>query len=358
MEEGFQQGIGFPVGRVLLVQGEVVIIHAEGVKAYKAKKNLPLYKGDIIITKSEGRIRLTLKDESILTLAPNTRLELNESVYDAKKKSRFSFLKMVMGKTRFVVKKTINFKRSEYKIKTPTAVVGVRGSDFIIVARSDRTEVTAFEDTVLEVVSLAYPGAAPIILKAYQKTMVEEGKLPTPPEDVSLEEAEQMKQDFIFSSEEMVSAIGVQPVVKPADKKAVPEPTVVSPKDADETKPKVTADTEGKRTLMRVTEATGEVVPERGVLVSKDDLVDPGFISAKDMEELLVGIVDGIRRPSVLRGEPDQIDLIDMIAMIEEIEQIEEIENFERIEDRVDTEVLEIVAEGAVEELPGFPGTP
>ena len=92
MEEGFQPGLGLPVGRVLLVQGEVVIIHAEGVKAYKAQKNLPLYKGDIIITKSEGRIRLTLKDESILTLAPNTRLELKESVYDAKKKRRLSFL--------------------------------------------------------------------------------------------------------------------------------------------------------------------------------------------------------------------------------------------------------------------------
>jgi hypothetical protein len=234
MEEGFERGLGFPVGRVLLVQGEVVIIHAKGVKAYKAKQNLPLYKGDIIITKSEGRIRLTLKDESIMTLAPNTRLELNESVYDPKKKSRFSFLKMVVGKTRFVVKKTSNFKRSEYKIKTPTAVVGVRGSDFIIVAKLERTEITTFEDTVLEVLSLAYPGATPTIFRAYQKTTVEKGKRPTAPEAVSPEEADKMKQEFIFSAEEMVSAIGVQPVVKPADKKAVPEPTAVPLKVTDQ----------------------------------------------------------------------------------------------------------------------------
>jgi hypothetical protein len=187
--------------------------------------------------------------------------------------------------------------------------------------------------------------------------MVEEGRLPTPPEDVSLEEAEKMKQDFIFSFEEMVSAVEVRRVVKPMDKKAVVQPKEVPPKIAEEMKPDEKK-AEVKPTPTEAAEAVREVFPGFPVLVPKDELADPGFISAKDMEELLVGIVDGIRRPSVLRGEPDQIDLIDMIAMIEEIEQIEEIENFERIEDRVDTEVLEIVAEGAVEELPGFPGTP
>ncbi|MBW1891166.1 MAG: FecR domain-containing protein, partial [Deltaproteobacteria bacterium] len=59
-----------------------------------------------------------MNDGSILSLASRTKLELNKSVYDQKKKSRSSFLNMVLGKARFLVVKLLKFKRTEFKVKT------------------------------------------------------------------------------------------------------------------------------------------------------------------------------------------------------------------------------------------------
>ena len=201
IEDIFKPGHGSPVGTVLLVQGKVVIMHKNMVRGYWAKKDLPLFKGDTIITQEKGRIRFELIDGSIMTLSSRTKLVINRSVYDRVKKSRFSFLKMTLGKARFWTKKLLDLKHSEFKVKTHTLVVGVRGSDFIIRATPKLTEVTALEKTELEVVSLAFPEAKPMVVTDFGRTIVEEGALPTEVEMVAPEEIEQMKEELTVTPE-------------------------------------------------------------------------------------------------------------------------------------------------------------
>ena len=345
VDQDFEPGLGLPIGQVDQVRGEAVIIHAGDMKGYFARKDLPLYKGDRIVTKNNGNISLNLNDRSLINLTFNTSLELNESVYDSKKKSRFSFFKMALGKARFLVMKMSQFKRSEFKVKTPTAVVGVRGSDFIIVVEPDRTEVTALDETVLEVISLADPSAAPTILQAFEKTMIEEGKLATEPETVSPEEIMEIKQEAVFSLE----------LIEPGDKKieeeeevtepgAIVEPVEVTPEEAEEEKKEETlvtpeeaapgVDLERKvRTVEPgVTLAPDMIVSEYGVLVSEDELVDPGaIIGPEEIEDFF---------------EPDIVDEIEQMSELDEVQQ--EQEAIEEI----------IIEEEVVQELPGFPGTP
>jgi len=141
---------------------------------------------------------LAMNDGSILSLAPDTRMTINQSVYHKKKKRRFSFFKL-FGKARFWVKKLVDLKQSDVKIKTQTAVVGVRGSDFIIEGTLETTEVTALdlEGSQLEIASLADPKAKPTILNSNQKSVIKKDGLPTEPVDVPPDEREQMKKDFI-----------------------------------------------------------------------------------------------------------------------------------------------------------------
>ena len=162
IEESFPPGNGLSVGLVQVVEGQVVIMHADMLRGYLAEKDLPLFQGDIIVTLKDGRAKLAMNDGSILSLARETRMVINQSVYDKKKKRRFSFFKLV-GKTRFWVKKLVDLKQSDVKIKTQTAVVGVRGSDFIIEGTMATTIVTAFdlEGSQLEIVILAKPDAEP-----------------------------------------------------------------------------------------------------------------------------------------------------------------------------------------------------
>ena len=236
IEDMFQPGYGSPVGRVLVVQGNVVIIHKDKPRGYRAKKDLPLFKRDTIVTQEKGRIRFEMNDGSTLTMGSSTKLVIDRSVYDVKKKSRSSFFRLALGKARFWAKKLMDFKHSRFKVRTPTAVVGVRGSDFIIKATAKLTEVTALEKTVLEVVSLAFPEAKPMVVKDFEQTIVKEGALPTEPKIVTPEKIEEMKKDFIVTPdvvepEEKLKAVKQKEPVKPVEKIFVPEEDLVTPED-------------------------------------------------------------------------------------------------------------------------------
>ncbi len=247
----FRPGLGSPVGGVLLVQGKVVIMHADKLRGYWAKKDLPLFKDDIIVTLEKGRIRFSLKDESVMTLASKTELVINRSVYDTKKKSRFSFLRMTLGKIRFRVKRFIDLRHSEFKVRTPTAVVGVRGSDFIIRAAPEVTEVTALEETKLEVVSSAFPEVAPMLVTDFERTTVQESALPTEAEVVAPDEIEQMKKEFMVT----------------------PDPV----------EPEAKVEVEEKKE-----EEPAEKEPEEGVLVSEEELVEPEEVAIPEEMEVIL----------------------------------------------------------------------
>jgi hypothetical protein len=297
IEKKFKRGLGLPVGRVVLVQGRVVIMHTDLKKGYRARKNLPLFKGDTIVTQKKGRIRFSLTDGSILTMGSRTKMVINRSVYDEKKKSRSSFLSMALGKARFQVKKLLGFRRSIFRVKTPTTVAGVRGSDWIMRTTPRLTEVIALEDTKLEVMSVDFPDAKPTLLSDLERTIVEAGALPTEAERMELEEIDQIKEDFIV----------IQDVIEPGDKI-----------DAQEMKKEGKEDE--KVTLKKP--AGGE-----GVLVSDDELSKPEDATTSEDLEVMTKL---------------EID--------EDIKTSEKEEKFEEQREKAEEEIIK--------KLPQFPGSP
>jgi hypothetical protein len=204
MAESYSPGVGKPVGRVGLVQGKAVIRHdGEPDIGYQAVTDLPLYKGDTVATGPDGRVRFELNDGSIMTLTNNSSLVINEMVYEPEAESRSSFLGMTVGKARFWVKELTGFGRSEVKVKTQTAIVGVRGSDFVVLSRTDRTEVIALEGTEVEVVSLVGADVSPTVVRDFQRTIVLEGELPSALETLPLNEIEAIKDDFTIDPDKV-----------------------------------------------------------------------------------------------------------------------------------------------------------
>jgi hypothetical protein len=199
IEEVFQPGIGKPVGKVQTIQGEAFILHEDASVYYRAQKDIPLFEGDTIVTPEKGRIRFELNDGSVVTLSSRTRLVISRSVYNPDEKNRSSFLGMAVGKARFWVTKLAEFRLSEFKVKTRTAVVGVRGSDFIIRADAERTEVTALEKTDLEIVSLIGPDTVPTLITDFEHAVVEQNALPLILEE--LEDIEAIKREFDMAPE-------------------------------------------------------------------------------------------------------------------------------------------------------------
>jgi len=127
---GFEPGKGPAIGKAQMVQGDALVVHKGQSVAYNLKKDIPLFTGDMLVTMEKARVSVILNDQSVFALAPVSKLVLDKSIYDPEKNRRASRISLWFGRARFMVAKISG--KSEYKVRTPTAVCGVRGSDFAI----------------------------------------------------------------------------------------------------------------------------------------------------------------------------------------------------------------------------------
>lgn len=95
-----------------------------------AAAGMEINEGDRVKTGSDGRIELSLEDSSKLTIGNNTEMEITRFLLDKEKNKRNAIFFLVQGKLRAIVAKFAG--RTDMKVKTPTAVAGVKGTDFIV----------------------------------------------------------------------------------------------------------------------------------------------------------------------------------------------------------------------------------
>jgi hypothetical protein len=121
-----------PVGKVTAIEGEVDLA-ASGKEARPVTPGDPVNVGDFIRTKSRSKCEVTFIDGNILRLAESTRIQVSE--YMIENDRRRETIGLLRGKIRSIVQKGIHALGTErgghYEVRTPTAVLGVRGSDVI-----------------------------------------------------------------------------------------------------------------------------------------------------------------------------------------------------------------------------------
>jgi hypothetical protein len=132
VEKDFQPGVDREVGVVEYCEGQAYIIHLGAKTAFIAKPNLPLSQGDTLVTKESARIQARLEDRSTIALAPLSKIILDKVFLDQRTQQRDTVANLVIGRARFVAQKVEGAKPEDYKVVTPTATVGIRGSDFAV----------------------------------------------------------------------------------------------------------------------------------------------------------------------------------------------------------------------------------
>ena len=197
----FFPGVGKPIGKVQLIQGTAYFMHGAILKAYHAKENLPIYAKDTLYVMEKSRISILLNDHSLHTFASNTKMSFNRMEYFPGNQYRSAHSMLHQGKGRFRVKNYKHFKQSSFSIKTPTALIGVRGSDFVIRAALNSTRVETLKKTRLSLLSLAEPDKLPILLDEFQWAIVEEGSLPSAVETLTPDQIESIINEFDFDQQ-------------------------------------------------------------------------------------------------------------------------------------------------------------
>ena len=203
----FQAGTGLPVGKIQSVRGETIIFHRDPSVGYRAKAGLPLYQGDILQTRHNSRILCRLVDGSRLTMAPGAMLTLLQSTSNSARKSSVSFLSLKQGGVRFYVNPKPELSTFEFKVQTETAFVQAQAADFIINANPGNTEILAFDNSRLEVTSLAEPEEI-LFLSDYQRIVVKPESVALRVETISPLDAEARMAKFRLAPDHKLYAFG------------------------------------------------------------------------------------------------------------------------------------------------------
>jgi hypothetical protein len=123
----------YPVGRFTYVEGRVDIT-PPGQIARPVHLGYEVHVGDIIRTKSRSKAEITFTDTTVMRLAQNSRIEISE--YIVGKSGRRGVICLFRGKIRSLVSKFLRMasfsSENCYEVHTPTAVAGVRGTDFFV----------------------------------------------------------------------------------------------------------------------------------------------------------------------------------------------------------------------------------
>jgi hypothetical protein len=119
-----------PVGRIKLSSGSVLILREAS--QLPAKVGDVLFEADGLRTGADGRVGVTLKDETRVSLAPNSEVRLDRFLY-APSEGRLAFtLRIVRGITAYVSGRIARLAPDAVRLETPTAIVGVRGTRLVI----------------------------------------------------------------------------------------------------------------------------------------------------------------------------------------------------------------------------------
>jgi hypothetical protein len=87
---------------------------------------------DRISSGPAGAATITLKDGTVLTMGPKTTMDLNRFQFDATTQKGNFALDLLQGSVRVVTGLLARINPDLFRISTPTSVVGVRGTDFIV----------------------------------------------------------------------------------------------------------------------------------------------------------------------------------------------------------------------------------
>jgi len=117
------------VGRFTMVEGQVDLLHQGKLPAVPAKVQDGVEPGDVIRTKSKAKAQVKFVDDSIITMAPESRMAVADFVYDEARGYRRAVLRHFRGLLHAVVTQLIKVQEPEFIIETQTAVLGVRGTE-------------------------------------------------------------------------------------------------------------------------------------------------------------------------------------------------------------------------------------
>ncbi len=137
------------VGRFTQVEGQVDLQKQGKPEAIPAQVDTRAEEKDAIKTAALSRAQIQFLDASTLMVAPLSNITIESYMYDSQKQERGALCQLSRGLVHLIVSPLAKLEKKEFLIKTKTATMGIRGTDFYILIGPDFTDVLVKSGSVV-----------------------------------------------------------------------------------------------------------------------------------------------------------------------------------------------------------------
>lgn len=123
------------IGYVKTAEGDAAVL-ASG-KSTKAVPGTPIQQGNVLKTGKTGSMGVTFKDNTIMSIGPDTELSVDEYLYAPAKGDLKLGARMVKGTLNYASGVIAKLKPEAITLNTPTGNIGVRGTHFLVLVGED-----------------------------------------------------------------------------------------------------------------------------------------------------------------------------------------------------------------------------
>ena len=118
------------VGEIKVVQGAA---HLErGNARLPVKVGMPVQESDKVVTGTDGTVGITFADNSLLSVGPSSVLAIDRYVFDSTTHAGQFDSTLSRGTLAVISGKMVRQSPDAMRVRTPSAIMGVRGTEFIV----------------------------------------------------------------------------------------------------------------------------------------------------------------------------------------------------------------------------------
>lgn len=189
-------------GLFMVVKGDIKVIDAQN-KATAVRVGSKILPGETVTSGPDSRAKIVMSDRNVINISPGTTLKIEKYENNPKTGEKNVLINLQEGKARTNVEQKYDGEKSKFQIRTPTAVAGVRGTQFLVSfdPGSQLTQVVTLRGAVSFASLDAPAGAQAVMVRKGESTSMAPGaEAPEPPKVLPKEEIRRLDQETTASA--------------------------------------------------------------------------------------------------------------------------------------------------------------
>lgn len=134
------------IGNVAALKGDANIIRKS--KTLKIKSGMELEVKDKIVTSSASSVQVILKDQTVVTVGPDSAFVFDAYIFGTREESKVA-MHIDRGFFRSVTGKIGKLAPERFKVKTVSATIGIRGTDFSALVSENQEIISCYKGSIV-----------------------------------------------------------------------------------------------------------------------------------------------------------------------------------------------------------------